>query len=113
MSPVLIEDEVARISDAESEREWRPKANISFYGERRKKFSDGESLPITIAKLAGWIIAIYFIMQMVGQLPAPYPQGDLPEKDPFAFVQMERSYNTSQVVSGTVAIFDHGSITSR
>ncbi|MBI3084095.1 MAG: hypothetical protein HYY90_06995 [Candidatus Omnitrophica bacterium] len=108
MGPVLIDDEVTGISQTEREREWRPRTHTLLHRERREKLSESESLPLTIARLAGWIIAIYLIMQSLGQLPTPYPQEDLPGKYPLGIRQQVFNPSAANMVSGTWVIFDRG-----
>ena len=59
---------------------------------------------IVIARVAGVVLLIYFLMTILGQLPTNNPQEDLPDKDPVEAQQIFRNDNGSQVTSGTAAI---------
>lgn len=104
--PLLLEEErrvdSARSAEPDLEACWQFEASSIAQGRR---LTAAWRVP-ALARLGGVVVVIYLLLTFLGQMPGDAPQEDLPEKNPLEAVQMMRSYDASQVTSGTVVIFD-------
>ena len=63
------------------------------------------SQSIVIARVAGVVLLVYFLMTILGQLPTNNTQEDLPGKDPFEVQQQLYSNDSAtNMTSGTVVV---------